>query len=103
MKKKTPPPPKPQQIPLNIPTKPSMGASVGKSIMDGISLGTGSAIGRHLVDTIMIPKPKPIEPPEVKLDWCTLLKRSYDRCLKENADVDSCENMRIMIVNNQCV
>lgn len=106
MNKKTPPPPNPKyrisqsQIPLNIPTKPSMGVSMGKPLMEGISLGAGSAIGRHLVDSIMLPKP--MEPHNVKLDWCKMLKNSYEKCLTDNIDVDSCENMQKMLIKHNC-
>ena len=108
--KKRPPPPKsniyipspPPYMPNNIPTKQSMGSSIGRSVMEGMALGTGSAIGRNIVDKIMKPNVKPFEPQELKLDWCTLLKKSYDRCLKENPDVDTCENMQKMILNNRC-
>lgn len=106
MKKKTPPPPKStdrrsqSEFPLNIPTKPSMGTSVGKPLMEGISFGTGSAIGRHLVDSIM--SPKPIEQRNVEMDWCKRLLNSYEKCAIDNINTDDCENLQKVIIEYNC-
>lgn len=101
MKNKTPPPPK-----SNIPTKQSMGSSVGTMIAEGISFGTGSAIGRNVVDTIMKPNKtdsdiKELQVHDVKLDWCELLKDSYNTCIKD-PNTESCLPIKLMMIKHGC-
>ena len=100
MKNKTPPPKS------NIPTKQSMGTSVGTWVAEGISLGTGSAIGRNVIDSIMKPNnidldSKELQIHNVKLDWCELLKDSYNTCIKD-PNQESCLPIKLLMIKHGC-
>lgn len=100
------PPPPPPPFKPNIPTKQSMGTSVGTWVAEGISLGTGSAIGRNVIYSIMKPNKIDLDSKElqihnVKLDWCELLKDSYNTCIKD-PNHESCLPIKLLMIKHGC-
>jgi hypothetical protein len=82
---------------LAIPPKPAVvsfqGPSIGQSIKDGVGLGIGSSIGRHIFDSFFGRLEKPS-----KHEKCMTERVEFENCLRAN---NSCEDRQITL--QQCL
>jgi hypothetical protein len=60
------------------------GPSIGQSIKDGIGLGIGSSIGRHIFDSFFGRMEEPVKP-----EKCVRERREFENCMRTNS---SCED-----------
>lgn len=78
--------------------------SIGVQIMNGLGLGTGSALGHRAVDIVMGPKqyneiPQSV-PSSNTSDFCNTIKQQYEKCMKES--LDSCNELNDIIIKYNC-
>ena len=81
---------------MTVPPKPSIvsvqGPSLGQSIKDGVGLGIGSSIGRHLFDSFFARLETPV------VERCKSERIEFENCLRAN---NSCEDRQITL--QQCL
>lgn len=75
--------PKPAVI---IPSAPTF----GQSIKDGIGLGIGNSLARHMIDSFF----KRLESPTQVFDKCNVERVEFENCLRTNS---SCENKQYIL------
>lgn len=100
--KRTPPPPAQQKqngkiMAINTP-------SLGRTFMEGISLGTGSALGHRAMDIVFGPRNMQVSvptTPNTSTDkFCNSLKEKYEMCLMNN--ITNCSELNELMVKYNC-
>jgi hypothetical protein len=62
----------------------------GQSIKDGIGLGIGNSLARHMIDSFF----KRLESPTQVFDKCNVERVEFENCLRTNS---SCENKQYIL------
>jgi len=62
----------------------------GQSIKDGIGLGIGSSLARHMIDSFF----SRLESPTQAFDKCNVERVEFENCLRTNS---SCENKQYIL------
>lgn len=99
--KRTPPPPAQKQngkiMAINTP-------SLGRTFMDGISLGTGSALGHRAMDIVFGPRNMQVAVPSTTNtstdEFCKTLKEKYEICLMNN--ITQCTELNDLLKKYNC-
>jgi hypothetical protein len=93
MNKKSPPPPSPPRLPPpNHP--PPTTSSLAKSVLDGIAVGTGSAIAREAIERLLDkPKSTPVYNP-ISLFSCDLLQEQLRQCSADIEPNTHCDDVK---------
>lgn len=101
--KRSPPPPAKQKqngkiMAINTP-------SLGRTFMEGISLGTGSALGHRVMDGIFGPRNVQVSvpsssPTSSNEDFCKTIKEKYEMCLLNN--ISNCNELSDLMIKYNC-
>ena len=102
--KRTPPPPAQQKqngkiMAINTP-------SLGRTFMEGISLGTGSALGHRMMDIVFGPRNVQVSVPSSNPvssnneDLCKSIKEKYEMCLLNN--ISNCNDLSDLMIKYNC-
>lgn len=99
--KSTPPPPAQKQngkiMAINTP-------SLGRTFMDGISLGTGSALGHRAMDIVFGPRNTQVSIPSTTNtsndELCKTIKEKYEMCLINN--ISNCNDLSDLLIKYNC-
>ena len=85
-----------KKVYLAIPPKPAVVStpSFGQAIKDGVGLGIGSSVARHMIDNFF----SRLEGPTQASDKCNLERVEFENCLRTNS---SCENRQYTL--QQCL
>ena len=105
-RRKNPPLPAPIKRNINVYQKPSFGST----IMDGIALGTGSALGHRVMDGIFGPRQLQVSTPNPSNDStnnhisnneiCKSLLEKYEECITRESYV--CVELNELLVKYKC-
>lgn len=100
-RRKNPPPPAPIKRNINVYQKPSFGST----IMDGIALGTGSALGHRVMDGIFGPRQLQVSTPNPSNDIsnneiCKSLLEKYKECI--TTETYACLELNELLVKYKC-
>lgn len=98
--KRSPPPPAKQKqngkiMAINTP-------SLGRTFMEGISLGTGSALGHRVMDGIFGPRNVEVSVPSSSSneDFCKSIEEKYEMCLLNN--ISNCNELSDLMIKYNC-